>query len=54
MGSLGKSDLVNVYIYNVTLNIDDSVHEEWKGWMMAIHIPEVLSTKLFKTAVLPV
>lgn len=48
MGSLGKSDLVIVYIYNVTINIDDSVHPEWKAWMMAIHIPEVLATKLFQ------
>jgi len=37
-----------MYIYNVTINIDDSVHEEWKGWMMGIHIPEVLATGLFQ------
>ncbi|CAI8384121.1 MAG: Uncharacterised protein [Owenweeksia sp. TMED14] len=36
-----------MHIYNVTINIDDSVHEEWKVWMTEIHIPEVLSTGLF-------
>jgi hypothetical protein len=37
-----------MFIYNVTINIEDSVHEEWKGWMMGIHIPEVLATGLFQ------
>jgi hypothetical protein len=36
-----------MHIYNVTINIDDSVHDEWKNWMQSIHIPEVLSTGLF-------
>ncbi len=35
-----------MYIYNVTINIDDSVHEEWKGWMMGVHIPEGWATGL--------
>ena len=34
-------------IYNVTINIEDSVHEEWLEWMKTIHIPEVMSTGLF-------
>jgi hypothetical protein len=34
-------------IYNVTLNVDDSVHQEWLDWMRNIHIPEVLQTGLF-------
>lgn len=36
-----------MYIYNVTVNIDDSVHDEWKKWMVDEHIPDVLSTGLF-------
>lgn len=34
-------------LYNVTVNIDDSVHDEWLEWMKSIHIPEVLATGLF-------
>ena len=34
-------------IYNVTLNIEDSVHDEWLSWMKVTHIPEVMSTGLF-------
>jgi len=37
-------------IYNVTLNIDDSIHAAWKIWMQQ-HIPEVLGTGLFSKAV---
>jgi hypothetical protein len=34
-------------LYNVTICIDDSVHEEWLEWMKTKHIPDVLSTGLF-------
>lgn len=34
-------------LYNVTINIDPSVHEEWLAWMKNDHIPEVLATGLF-------
>src|SRR5258708_2398764 len=34
-------------IYNVTINIDPSVHEDWLQWMREIHIPEVMQTNLF-------
>ncbi|MDO1501941.1 DUF4286 family protein [Winogradskyella maritima] len=36
-------------IYNVTVNIDDSAHEEWLGWIKE-HIPQVLATGKFKEA----
>lgn len=36
-------------IYNVTLNIDDSIHKEWLVWMKE-HIPQVLATGLFSKA----
>lgn len=41
-----------MYIYNVTLNVDDSIHEEWLSWMQNIHIPEVLATGKFTKALL--
>ena len=34
-------------IYNVTVNVDDSVHEEWLKWSKEIHIPEVMKTGMF-------
>ncbi|GAA4241891.1 DUF4286 family protein [Winogradskyella psychrotolerans] len=36
-------------IYNVTLNIDKSIHQEWLEWIKE-HIPQVLATGLFKEA----
>lgn len=34
-------------LYNVTVNVDQSVVEDWIQWMKTIHIPDVLSTGLF-------
>ena len=34
-------------IYNVTVNIDDDVHDEWLQWMQEVHIPEVMQTGYF-------
>jgi len=34
-------------LYNITINIDESVHDEWLEWMKSRHIPDVLATKLF-------
>lgn len=34
-------------LYNVTVNIDSSVHDEWLEWMKTRHIPDVLATGLF-------
>jgi hypothetical protein len=34
-------------LYNVTLNVDKEVAEEWLHWMKEIHIPNVMATKLF-------
>ena len=36
-------------IYNVTVNIDESIHEEWLSWIKN-HIPEVLATGRFSEA----
>ena len=36
-----------MYIYNVTINIDDTVHDQWIRWMQDIHIPDMLATGKF-------
>ena len=37
-------------LYNVTINIDDTVHDQWLNWMQEKHIPEVLATGKFSAA----
>lgn len=37
-------------IYNVTINIDESVHEQWFEWMMEKHIPAMMETGKFTKA----
>lgn len=34
-------------LYNVTVNIDASVHDEWVEWMKEVHIPDVMRTGKF-------
>lgn len=34
-------------IYNVTINIDYDVHDDWLIWMKEEHIPEVMATGRF-------
>jgi hypothetical protein len=34
-------------IYNVTVNIENDVHQEWLEYMKKIHIPEVMETGCF-------
>jgi len=36
-------------IYNVTINIDESIHNEWLAWIKE-HIPQVLATGKFTEA----
>ena len=38
-------------IYNVTVNIEESIHAEWLGWIKE-HIPQVLATGKFDKATL--
>lgn len=38
-----------MYIYNVTINIEDSIHKEWIIWMET-HIVDVLNTGKFSSA----
>jgi len=39
-----------MYIYNVTVNVDESVHEKWLKWMKEKHIPDMLETGKFNSA----
>lgn len=41
-----------MYIYNVTVNIEESVQEEWVRWMREVHIPEMLATGKFVKALM--
>ena len=34
-------------LYNVTVNIERQVEEEWVLWMKTTHIPDVLATGMF-------
>jgi hypothetical protein len=35
-------------LYNVTVNIDEDIEEEWLEWITSKHIPDILSTGCFK------
>ena len=37
-------------IYNVTINIHESVHDQWMQWMQEKHINDVLNTGKFTSA----
>ncbi|MCM5664245.1 DUF4286 family protein [Galbibacter mesophilus] len=39
-----------MYIYNVTINVEEQVHQEWLLWMQEEHIPEMLATGKFSNA----
>lgn len=36
-----------MYIYNVTINIEESIEQEWLKWMQNEHIPQMLETGKF-------
>jgi hypothetical protein len=37
-----------MFIYNVTVNVDDSIMEDWLSWMKLNHIPDVMATGFFR------
>ena len=37
-------------LYNVTINIHESVHDQWMQWMQEKHISDVLATGKFSVA----
>jgi uncharacterized protein DUF4286 len=34
-------------LYNVTMAVDEAVHDRWLEWMISKHIPEVMATGKF-------
>ena len=45
-------DLQLMYIYNVTINIQEDVHDKWVEWMKNEHIPDMLNTGKFTKALM--
>ena len=41
-----------MYIYNITTNVDESIHKEWLDWMGGTHIPDILATGNFYKALM--
>ncbi|KAA3622920.1 MAG: DUF4286 family protein [Flavobacterium sp.] len=41
-----------MYIYNVTINIDEDIHDTWLQWMQIEHIPAMLDTGKFSKALM--
>ena len=41
-----------MYIYNVTMNIEESIQVQWLSWMKEVHIPEMLETGKFTKALM--
>ncbi len=39
-------------IYNVTINVQEDIHDEWIKWMQEEHIPDMLDTKKFQKALM--
>lgn len=37
-------------LYNVTINIQESIHDQWMQWMQEKHIKDVLATGKFTAA----
>ncbi len=37
-------------LYNVTINVEDDIHDTWLLWMQQTHIPDVLATGNFREA----
>ena len=36
-----------MFIYNVTVNVADDVHQQWIKWMKEKHIPDLMKTGCF-------
>ena len=39
-------------IYNVTINVQEDIHDKWVKWMKEEHIPDMLDTKKFQKALM--
>ena len=41
-----------MYIYNVTINVENDIHQRWLDWMKNSHIPAMLATQKFSKALM--
>ncbi|MDT0690786.1 DUF4286 family protein [Salegentibacter sp. F188] len=41
-----------MYIYNVTVNVQEEIHDKWVDWMKKEHIPDMLNTGKFSKALM--
>ena len=39
-----------MFIYNVTIKLEESIHQRWLSWLKHEHIPEVIATGCFTHA----
>jgi hypothetical protein len=39
--------LAAMFIYNVTVNVADEVHQQWLQWMKEVHVGDVMKTGCF-------
>ncbi|MUP44827.1 DUF4286 family protein [Gramella sp. BOM4] len=39
-------------IYNVTINVQEDIHDDWLKWMKEEHIPDMLDTGKFTKALM--
>lgn len=37
-------------IYNVTINLQEEIHDQWLIWMNDVHMPDVMATGKFLSA----
>ncbi len=37
-----------MFIYNVTVNVEKEIHDEWFDWMKNTHVHNVMKTGVFK------
>lgn len=41
-----------MYIYNVTINVEEGIHDQWLQWMKMEYIPAMLATGKFMKALM--
>jgi hypothetical protein len=46
---LNSPKFATMILYNVTLNVEDEIHDAWLEWMLNEHIPKVIETGLFQS-----
>ena len=36
-----------MFIYNITIKVDNEIVQQWLQWQREVHMPETMATKLF-------